>query len=416
MPAEPNPAACPPPWSRRDGRWIIVGLLLAQLTLFFHFSPRLNVVQIAHRWGVLTMQPAFSDLYFIAGAAATHRSGGDPYAANTFDPLQRPYNYPPVWLYLPWPATLSPGVIQLLAVAMGVFGTGAFLWYLGAITRRRGVLLGVLVCSPPVLLAAQRANADILMLGLVALGLGLLRRGQSTAGYASLVAATWLKLYPVVTLVVLLREPRDRLRRLAPAVLFAGALCFVVYAGHLGRIFANTPAGGLHSYGARVLAFWCDFFLPAYGWTIDRVLLGRVCSLLAVAVGLLALRCGRRHRPLPADAANAGELDGFRAGAAVYVSTFLLSVSFDYRLLFLLLCVPLLISLASLRTPGRGWGVAGIAFVFGVMWPNGLFWKPLLIVKEASSWALFFTLAVLLVGTSNVRGKKEELSSTELSA
>jgi hypothetical protein len=37
--------------------------------------------------------------------------------------------------------------------------------------------------------------------------------------------------------------------------------------------------------------------------------------------------------------------------------------------------------------------------VFGIMWPNGLFWKPLLIVKEASSWALYFTLAVLLVRT-----------------
>jgi len=399
MPPEPNPAICPRRWSARDGRWIVIGLLLVQLTLFFQLSPRLNVVQIAHRWGVLVIPPVFSDLYFIAAAGATHRAGGDPYAANTFDPLQRPYNYPPIWLHLSWHTTLSPPVIQLLAVVMGGFGTAAYLWFLGPIDRRRGILLGVLVASPPVVLAAQRANADVLMLGLAALALGLFRRGHRPAGYASLVAATWLKLYPLAALVVLLREPGDWLRRRAPAVLAAGALGIVVCAGYLGRIFANTPSGGLHSYGARVLAFWLDFFLPTYGWTVDRVLLGRVCSLLALAVGLLALRIGRGPQPLPPAAVIPTELDGFRIGAAVYLSTFLLSVSFDYRLLFLLLCVPLLVSLASARTPDRVWGLAGIGLVFGIMWPNGLFWKPLLIVKEASSWALYFTLAVLLVRT-----------------
>lgn len=407
MPAEPNSASRPRGWSWRDGRWIIVGLLLTQLAVFFQISPRLTLMQVAHRWGVLTIPPNFSDLYFIAAAGATHRAGGDPYAANTFDPLHRPYNYPPVWLYLSWHTTLSPAVIQLLAVAMGAFGTAAFLWFLGPIDRLRGILFGVLVCSPPVILSAQRANAEVLMLGLVALALGWLRGGYRPAAYASLVAATWLKLYPLVTLVVLLREPRDRLRRLAPVVLAAGALCLVVYAGYLGRIFANTPSGGLHSYGARVLAFWLGFFLPAYGWNVDQVLFGRICTFVAVFVGGLAVRCCRGCRPLPLASVLPAELDGFRAGAAVYLSTFLLSVSFDYRLLYLLLCVPLLVSLAASRAPGRAWGIAGIVLVFGTMWPNGLFWKPLLLVKEASSWALFFTLTVLLVRTlpDNWKGK-----------
>ncbi|MEO6876776.1 MAG: glycosyltransferase family 87 protein [Opitutaceae bacterium] len=398
MPASPNAADHPRAWSLRDGRWIILGPLLVQLTLFFQFSPGLNYVQVAHRWGVLTLRPPFSDLSFIAGAGATLRAGGNPYVVNAFDPLGRAYNYPPLWLYLSWHTTVSPGMILILAVAMGLFGLGAFVWYLGPVDWRRGLLLGALACSPPVVLAVQRANADILMLGLVALALVWLRQGRRVAAYACLVLATWLKLYPVFTLVVLLREPWNRLRRVGPIVVLAGGLCFAVYAGDLGYIFANTPVGGLHSYGARVLAFWGNFFLPSYGWNVNPVLLGRVCSLAAVTLALVACRIGYEKK-LPLDSSLDSELDGFRVGAAVYVSTFLLSVSFDYRLLFLLLVFPLLFSLSTRRTPSCGWALAGLILIFGVMWPNGLFWKPLILVKEASSWALFFTLTVLLVRT-----------------
>ena len=399
MPPDPTSATRPRPGIWRDGRWIVLVMLAAQLAGFFLRSPRLDYVQIAHRWGVLAIQPEFSDLYFIAGAGATYRAGGDPYKANTFDPLGRAYNYPPLWLHLSWHRTVSPDFIRMLALAMGVFGTVAFLAFLGPISGRRGLLLGVLACSPPVILAAQRANADILMVGLVALGLVLLRRGRRALGYAAFVAATWLKLYPLFALAVLLREPRERLRRVALIVITAAALCFVAYAGYLGRIFGNTPEGGLHSYGARVLAFWFAFFSPAYGWNVDRVLLGRVCSLLAVVVGLLAWRVARRSASLPPEANSSSQLDGFRAGAAVYVSTFLLSVSFDYRLLFLLLTVPWLASLAASRTADRRWGIAALVLVFGTMWTNGLFWKPLLLTKEASSWGLFFVLTVLLLRT-----------------
>ena len=411
MPAETSPDPRPRAGGWRDGRWILVGLLLVQLAVFFQFSPRYDYLQVARRWGVLAIPPNFSDLYFIAAAGATLRAGGDPYQLNAFDPMKRPYNYPPLWLHLSWHTSVSPTVILWLALAMGAFGLGAFLCFLGPIYPGRGLLLGLLACSPPVLLAAQRANADILMFGVVALGLVLLRRGHSVAGYASLVAATWLKLYPLFTLVVLWREPRERLRRLGALVVLAGLLCFAAYAGYLGRIFANTPAGGLHSYGARVAAFWAEFFLAGQGWAVNLSLLGRCCTLLAIGVAALALRYSWR-RPLVATFVPA-ELDGFRAGAAVYLTTFLFSVSFDYRLLFLLLCVPLLCSLASSRATGRGWGVAALVLIFGLMWPNGLFWKPLLLVKEASSWGLYFTLTVLLFSTLRNRNSQIEIRNSQ---
>jgi hypothetical protein len=412
MPAETSPEPRRRAGAWRDGRWILSGLLVVQLAVFFQFSPRYDYVQVARRWGVLAIPPNFSDLVFIAAAGATLRAGGDPYQLNAFDPMKRPYNYPPLWLHLSWHTTVSPAVIAWLAVAMGAFALASFLWFLGPLSAGRGLLLGLLACSPPVLLAAQRANADLLMLGLVALGLGLLRRGHAV-GYAGLVAATWLKLYPLFTLAVLWREPRARRWRVGSVVALAGLAAFAAYAGYLGRIFANTPTGGLHSYGARVAAFWAEFFLAGQGWAVDLTLLGRCCTLLAVAVAALALRLSLSPRGPESTSLDAGELDGFRAGAAVYVTTFLFSVSFDYRLLFLLLCVPLLCSLAASRTPGRGWGIAGLILIFGLMWPNGLFWKPLLLVKEAASWGLFFTLSYLLLRTFRNRNSKiENLSSS----
>ena len=394
--ASPSPRSHGQGW--RDGRWVAVALLAVQLALFFQFSPQLNVVQVAHRWGVLTVQPDFSDLYVIAAAGAAHKAGDDPYTVNVRDPYQRPYNYPPVWLYL-WTSTPTAATVRLVALAMGAFSLAGLLLFVGPLDRHRGWLLGALLCSPPAILAVQRGNTDVLILGLIAFALVLLRRGQGAAGYAILTAATWLKLYPLAALVVLLREPRERLRRIGPAAITGATLAFVVYAGYLGKLFANTPAGGLHSYGSRVPAFWLAFFLPAYGWSIDRVLAGRIFALLAVLLGLLALRLCRGRTPLALATVSGTELDGFRAGAIIYFSTFLLGVSFDYRLVFLLLAVPALVSLAAGAAPGRSWGLAGLILVFATMWPNGIFWKPLLIVKETASWALFFTLTVLLVRT-----------------
>jgi hypothetical protein len=398
MPAEATPAPNPRPGNRRDGRWLVVGLLLLQLALFFAISPRLNVVQVAHTWGVLTLRPDFSDLYLIPAAGAGRLAGEDPYVANPRDPWHRVFNYPPVWMYV-WTSIPPPDAYRLVALGMGIFATAGWLGYLGRLSLTQGAFVGLLACSPPVLLAAQRANTDLLIFGLLAVGLTLLRKGPGWAGYAALVAAGWLKLYPLAALVVVLREPRERLRRIGPVVLGAGALCFVAYASYLGRLYANTPAGGLHSYGSRVPAFWFDFFLPAYGWSIDRVLLGHIFSVLALFLGLLALRTSLGRLPLLQADTDRSALDGLRAGGAIYVFTFLLGVSFDYRLIFLLLVLPALFALAAGPAPGRVWGRIGLGLVFAAMGPNGLFWKPLLVVKEAGSWALFFTLAVLLVRT-----------------
>jgi hypothetical protein len=109
--------------------------------------------------------------------------------------------------------------------------------------------------------------------------------------------------------------------------------------------------------------------------------------------------------PGPAPARST-HLDGFRIGASIFIGTFLLGASWNYRLLFLLLVVPQLLEwIEAEGTTARlaTWVLGGVAFTlwssFLSRWLSMRLTTVVFLLKESANWMLLFALLYLLLQT-----------------
>ena len=212
-----------------------------------------------------------------------------------------------------------------------------------------------------------------------------------------------LKLFPALALAVLLRR-RARLPALGASVLVL-AVYAAVTLDDIRAILRVLPRGVVNSYGVLVLV---DSMSNA-GWSFART--STETSLLRF--GLLAaaalLAAGLLRRRQRRGGASDGEqrLDAFWAGAAVYVGTYAFGNNFDYRLVFLILCVPQLCSWTRHRDAPAPWPGVTLAAIVATMWLSSVYpplpfglqtWYRSLSIppEEVLNWFLFAWLVAAL--------------------
>ena len=240
------------------------------------------------------------------------------------------------------------------------------------------------------------------MFALVALGVLLLRR-SSWAGAAAITLAAVLKLFPALALAVLLRR-RARLPAMAASLLVL-AVYAAVTLDDIRAILRVLPRGVVNSYGVLVLV---DAMHNA-GWSFAQtstqtslLRFGLLAAALLLAAGLLSAR----RRP---GGASDGDrrLDAFWAGAAVYLGTYAFGNNFDYRLVFLILCVPQLCSWTRNHDAPAPWPALCLAAIVATMWLSSVYpplpfglqtWYRSLSIppEEILNWFLFAWLAAAL--------------------
>lgn len=388
----------------RDGRWVAGGLLLVYYMVLGLAGPETDFVARWRLAGVYAHPSPFVDLQVFPAARATVAGGGALYGPSAGDPLQRPYNYPRVWLaFMRFPADET--WFRAIGCLLAAVAIAAVLAFWGRLSAGEGLLGGLLLCSPAFQLGIERGNTDLAMLGLLAAGVWL--AGKERRG--KLAASVWwvagvLKLFPIVAFGAWFEgSGRAWLRCVwLPLVLFAVYLALTWR--DLAPVLHNTGGGWVQSYGSEV---------PAAAWTQVQAFYGadRPGDLSFAGAGRWVAAAGvagmlvlgwRANSPAGAPvclvtAAERRALLGFRAGTLVYVATFLAGSSFDYRQCFLLLTLP---QLWGWRRGGRA--LAGVALLamlcsFGMNyllagWP-GFF------LNEAGGWLLLLILPALLAGT-----------------
>jgi hypothetical protein len=123
------------------------------------------------------------------------------------------------------------------------------------------------------------------------------------------------------------------------------AIAFAAYVAatfdDVRTIVQTVPKSGSYSYG-----------LDIFGHAVSRVIgIGDRFAwdaVLALAACMAAFLISRYLLPV---AAPTFEVDGFVAGASIFVLSYVFFRSFDYRLVFLLLALPLLLRRAAERRP-----------------------------------------------------------------
>jgi hypothetical protein len=296
-------------------------------------------------WGRLGVPPGeltFLDLRSVTTASECDRRGIDVLELNPCDPLRRPANYPRVWVKLSL-LDVDEGDTVPLALGMIVL---ALLAALAVIPRstppRDGAVYGAALCSPAVMLGVERGNVDLLIFALLVAAALALQRGRAGAivAHALVLTAAILKLFPIFAVGMLVRHSPRRALMGAGTVLALFGVYALATLDDIRTIGRVVPRTDWYSYGMRTFGVWWSNAVPPFSTRVwDTILL---VGLLAV---LVALR-PRLRRLLSADERSpeaVRDLDMFWSGAGIYVCTFALFQSFDYRLIFLLFTLPQLL-------------------------------------------------------------------------
>ncbi len=340
-----------------------VGLLVT-LTLVGWIASMVWPVLLA-KMGIYNYGTHYLDSYVVLASLDAVRAGADPHAVNPLDPLLRNHVYSDWWLALRW-----LGLTRAHNFLVGTAWVGAFALAAWTTARPRNwgeaFWLTALLVSPPVLLAVNRANNDLVIFVLLA-GCGM---ATTTAGcWRPLVAvvclafATGLKYFPApAVLAFLWVRPVRRMPGMLLAALLAVALA-------LANVWAQIDRGrfvvdsGMHTMGASL--WWRDL-----GWKDTESTLPGV--LLLVAVAFILARSG-----VTTGLAKRGEpRERLRAalGASVVLACFAVGVNFSYRWIFVLWPALWLWRQAwDGSLPNRQcWAVrAGCALVWLCLWLDG---------------------------------------------
>lgn len=362
MPTPPESAPPVPAGPSRllQPRWLLLVLVAAGLLA------AVRLPRVFDRLGLPDYGHWFLDSYAILAANDAVAAGLDPYTSIPLDILKRKHVYSDWWLGL-----RHLGITRRdNFVFGGLCGLGFLTVALAGLrprTWREALFAVAVVLSPPVLLALNRANNDLIIFTLLGLPLLAWRAPpRPVAGLwlaAALAAATGLKYYPVVAVAALpLAYP---IRRhgwgLGAAAAAAALLALWGERGSLARGAFAFPES-VHLFGSPEL--WRDLGL------------GRA-AVLALSTGVLAaIAWGFVRRGATAGLAddsdpNASARGAFAVGALLLLGCFLAGTSFAYRWIFALWLVPWLWTQvrAGHRTVAR---LALLLILVGV-WHDGLY-------------------------------------------
>ncbi len=347
-----DPAASAPAmrqsWAYRLAIPAIALCLFAALAALWHWGPRPLYFDALRLLGIDPFRFPFLDIHAVLAAAECQRQGVDVYLSNPCDALGRPHVYSPLWL------SVTPGFLDTRATMWVGLSLGLlFVLSLPAVIRPASagevLVLALAALSPMTVYAVERANNDVVVFLLILWGCVLDRapRPYRLGCYALYLAAGLLKYYPLVLLVLIVRERWRDASAIAAVAGAALALFAVCDHAELGKALANIPAPSYfaNSFSARNLPFGLTAGVAAAGPRSTLALL-----LLGLLVAVAAARTWRTFRMLSVHVVdwNGGEAECLVVGAMLLTACFFAGQNIDYRGVYFVLVMPGLVRLHAM--------------------------------------------------------------------
>jgi hypothetical protein len=287
--------------------------------------------------GVPAMEPYFADLRTIQGAIASDALGLNPQVTNPGDPWDRKMNYPLIWLTVAQALQLN-NELHFLVFGMVIVATfiGASFYLL---YRFKSTFLLACLLSGSTLLALERGNNDLIVFALVFL-FALI---SSRWGMAYLAIATSAKLYAFLALVG--GNPR---RSQLASIFGLQIIALLILLPQISDISSGNTATGVLSYGLLTTVSIATDLLQ--GLELSFITDVALVILLITSV-IVILLIAKKFTRVPKTAAlleiEETKRRFFLAGAGIYCGTYLVTSSWDYRLIFLVFCIPFLQSVGG---------------------------------------------------------------------
>jgi hypothetical protein len=280
------------------------------------------------------MYPYFADLRTIQGAVIGASNGLNTQITNPNDPWGRPMNYPNIWVQI-------GHVLQIgTEFHFFVFGMFIVLVFLASgihlIWRFPSSIALISLCSFSTLLALERGNNDLLVFVLIYIS--VLAQNKNLKIITFMLSVV-LKIFPIFAIIAL--EVRRRYLILVGAMLI---LYFFLIFKQLKDVTNGNSAEGTLSYGYKTtLEFVTNILNHPLGFTYKRSLW--IFTFL-ISVTLVVAFISNKKVLLISPQVISNVQDQrtrlFLSGAGIYCGTFLFASNWDYRLIFLILCLPFL--------------------------------------------------------------------------
>lgn len=281
-------------------------------------------------WGALgvpTKFPEFADMRTVQGALHSLNEGFDPQINNPGDPWGRSMNYPSIWISTAEIFNFEVESNFKIFVSMMVL---IFLSCCSLLLKQYPSLTLLALCfSGATLLAVERGNNDMIIFSLLYFSVTI---GGGIYGLV-LLFATLLKVFPILAFPAFCYSVKTTFIMFVVAV-----IAMLMLLPELSSIKNSTPVSAGLSYGsasvAKAFQSMLNFNFPSH-----------VISVVIIFTAFVAWKLDFLRKRLSFSESNKHAKQMFLVGAYVYVGTFFLSSNWDYRLIFLLLCVPYLMSL-----------------------------------------------------------------------
>jgi hypothetical protein len=349
------------------------------------------------------MDPPFGDLISITAGTDCIRAGYDPYTYSGFDPWQRFFNYPKIWLTIFNFINLNREATNYMGIILaGLYAIATiFLFNLKKLVHF--LFVGLIILSPPVFLLLERGNSDIIIYLLVVGSIYYLRRSafiNETARlhliYLVILFAAILKLYPVFLLPIILFERASVRNQLVIGIYYSVILItyFLINYNDFLMISKNTPRP------EDALSFGKNVGLNHFLSSGNLALVSN--SVFALLFAGAFYYCSRfkdqLNKIIPVSENDKSRIYLFLAGAFLYAGTFFIGNNYDYRLVFVVFMIPFLIDIFD--HSGKNTLTITMTSFFIVLLYGAFihhFIKAFEIFKILASWGLCFMVFLLTI-------------------
>jgi hypothetical protein len=199
----------------------------------------------------------------------------------------------------------------------------------------------LLLFSGSSLLAVERGNNDLFVFVLVFVSLVLPKVWQPFIIFF----AVGLKAYPIFSILSFSQSKRSWI---ATTFLFLLATASLI--PQYGNISRGNTGGGYLSYGLKTNMQFFEKFqeraFSRYNNLSEMIIVGLLLAIFVLVIACIWVLRSRLNEALQVSRDSSIykdlEVRMFLAGAGIYCGTFVVSSNWDYRLIFLLLCIPFL--------------------------------------------------------------------------
>ena len=370
---------------KEDSKWSWAFTIMLVLALFILFMVYvLSGSDYQAFWMNLFIKPMsipYGDLQSLVSAIQCMAQGVDPIVTNPCDIGGRGLLLPRTWL--------SFGFLGLSGDSVGLWAFLFIAQFIAAIFllfhSQKGkdlIWVGLLIFAPPVLLAVERVNSDLLTFGCLVAGAFLFAAPQRSKRWLSLTLiffATALKLYPVAAGGMFFKG--KTLKSLKPVFAFA-LLCsffFMVAWDDIEAIRSVDAQRHLYGVGhdmiwlhlAPLAEEWLTYELLVDGWRLVEALILAFMIFWIVAARKILINLGTLiHHASPA------YMNTFILGGSIYVALFILHSFYDYKLVITLMTLPLLLWVKnnSADSDQRYWAIGTLLLMVLLFWLGIYFW------------------------------------------